>query len=467
MDEEFYLLVGDRMLHGALPYVDIWDRKPVGLFLLFAGIRLLGGAGIVQYQLVAAGCVAATALLIALLARRIAGPGAAIVAALAYAPALAMSGGAGGQTPVFYNLPMALAAWLVAGPAARPATVTILRRRGAGAMLLVGIAMQLKYAALFEGLYFGLALTWLRWRAAPRHPGILLDMALWIALALLPTALAFAWYAWIGQAHAFLFANFTSIGMRDDAASGDPLGNLLRMALVLSPFILPIILGEWLLCEVGAPWRRLPGGAGAHLFLAGWLIAAAVGVLLFGGYYDHYALPLLPPLAILAAPAFSVAYRGAGRVLAAVLLTATFVPYLPQARSLEHQQGDAAYGRLIAAQIRPRLHGGCLYVYYGDPILYHLTGSCLPTRWPFPYHLNLAREAPALGVDPVAEAERIMDTRPPVVVDRDTDDNDINYDVEDVVRTHLARDYRLAWSYTHPAGNESDTDRLWVPKDAR
>ncbi|MBL7439409.1 hypothetical protein INQ32_27005, partial [Escherichia coli] len=31
VDDEFYLLTGDRMLHGALPYVDIWDRKPIGL----------------------------------------------------------------------------------------------------------------------------------------------------------------------------------------------------------------------------------------------------------------------------------------------------------------------------------------------------------------------------------------------------------------------------------------------------
>jgi hypothetical protein len=32
MDEQFYLLVADRMWHGALPYVDIWDRKPILLF---------------------------------------------------------------------------------------------------------------------------------------------------------------------------------------------------------------------------------------------------------------------------------------------------------------------------------------------------------------------------------------------------------------------------------------------------
>ena len=32
-DEQLYHLAGVRMLHGYMPYVDIWDRKP---FLLFA-----------------------------------------------------------------------------------------------------------------------------------------------------------------------------------------------------------------------------------------------------------------------------------------------------------------------------------------------------------------------------------------------------------------------------------------------
>ena len=53
VDEQFYLLVGDRMLQGELPYVDIWDSKPVGLFLIYAAIRMLGGEGIYQYQIVA------------------------------------------------------------------------------------------------------------------------------------------------------------------------------------------------------------------------------------------------------------------------------------------------------------------------------------------------------------------------------------------------------------------------------
>ena len=41
-DEQLYSLIGARMLHGALPYVDLWDRKPFGLFLLFAFAHALG-----------------------------------------------------------------------------------------------------------------------------------------------------------------------------------------------------------------------------------------------------------------------------------------------------------------------------------------------------------------------------------------------------------------------------------------
>ena len=64
VDEQFYLLVGDRMLHGAVPYLDIWDRKPIGLFLLYAFFRLLPGDGILAYQFAACASAALTALIV-------------------------------------------------------------------------------------------------------------------------------------------------------------------------------------------------------------------------------------------------------------------------------------------------------------------------------------------------------------------------------------------------------------------
>ena len=36
IDEAFYLFVGQQMHDGLLPYADVWDRKPAGLFVLFA-----------------------------------------------------------------------------------------------------------------------------------------------------------------------------------------------------------------------------------------------------------------------------------------------------------------------------------------------------------------------------------------------------------------------------------------------
>ena len=35
-DEQIYSLIGWRMTYGELPFVEVWDRKPFGLFAIFA-----------------------------------------------------------------------------------------------------------------------------------------------------------------------------------------------------------------------------------------------------------------------------------------------------------------------------------------------------------------------------------------------------------------------------------------------
>src|SRR6476619_5546091 len=52
-DDQLYLLVGSRMWHGEWPYLDLWDRKPVGLFALYALMAKLGGDSMVVVKLVA------------------------------------------------------------------------------------------------------------------------------------------------------------------------------------------------------------------------------------------------------------------------------------------------------------------------------------------------------------------------------------------------------------------------------
>lgn len=468
-DEEFYLLTGDRLLHGALPYVDIWDRKPVGLFLLFAAIRLLGGNGVLAYQLVATGFAAATAILIAIMARRIAPPRAAIVAALAYAPAIGLSGGQGGQTPVFYNLLVAAAAWLIlrrAAPRAEDAgPVLSIRWLGVAVMLLIGVAIQIKYNAMFEGFYFGLALLWLG-----RHAGLplarLLDALLWIGAALLPTLAATLGYLAIGHSSEFVYANFGSIFARAGIGRAEAFHNLGHDVLRILPLLAMVLIAEWLM-RPHAAWRERPAGTRAHSFLIGWLVAAAIGFLLFGTYFNHYALPLLPPLVIAAAPAFAIGERRVGVVLSAFVLAGLVLWYHGAALRNDRRKGDAAYAYALADRIRPTLSDGrCLFVFYGEPIFYQLTDSCLLTRWPFPYHLSLTREAPALGIDPAAETRRILARKPAAVLTKDTPDPEMNRAIQGILLEALHRDYQLDYSH-RLGGRDPETDQLWIRRPGR
>ncbi|MDR6144223.1 hypothetical protein QE363_000016 [Sphingomonas sp. SORGH_AS870] len=430
-DEQYYLLVGDRMLHGAMPYVDIFDRKPIGLFLLYAGARWLGGDGFLAYKLVATGFVIATAFGIQRVARGFAGPGAAVVAAILYILWLNLMEGEGGQSPVFYN-----AAMLVAASAVLRAVEG--RGRlfscGAVAMAAVGLALQVKYSVLPEGFAFGCILLWQGWRE--RVPlGRLAGMALvWVALALLPTLVALGSYAAMGQGQAWLFANIVSLGGQAARPLADELEGLAACVGILSPLGLAI--------GFGRPWRHVPAERreGFRLLLV-WLAVAGAAVLLYGRFGSpHYALPIVLPATLVAAPALA-RWRRAG--IAAFLLAIGAAGQIVLHLS-ERTKGGAAEAQAVAVAAMPTR--GCLYVYDGYPALYLLTHSCLPSKWVFPGHLATRDEASAaaIGVDPVAEVRRILAARPGAIVDDYPRFAFGNPATRAVLREVLARDYHLA-----------------------
>ena len=140
----------------------MWDRKPPGLFLVYAGVASLGG-GILMLNLVATAFAAATALVIRQIALRFAAPVGATLGALAYLLVIPLIGGMNGQSPVFYQLLMAIAAWLLID-AAQAEHVRRIIRRALLAMLLCGLSMTIKQVAFVEGIFFGLAFLWLLWR---------------------------------------------------------------------------------------------------------------------------------------------------------------------------------------------------------------------------------------------------------------------------------------------------------------
>lgn len=434
IDEQFYLLVGDRMLGGALPYVDIWDRKPIGLFVLYAAIRAVGGHGVIAYQLAATAFAGATAVVVARMALAIGGRWGALTAGLLYLMMLNLAAGQGGQAPVFYNLPVAAAAALTGVLALRQGPPRPRERwLGCLIMLLLGLAMQIKYNAMFEGIGFGLVLLWSRWRRGVGHAGLALDALAWIACALLPTAAALAAYAAMGQLPAFLYANFISILQR---AQGPLLITVIRLAKMIA-IVGPVGVTALFMRSLAEPAvsdrQRL-----ARRLAAGWFALACGSVLAFGSYFNHYALPLMAPAALAAAPVLGG--RVAGRrygwlLLLAGLVLSQLVPW-----DLRARHGGARQLAIAVNAMRPSRN--CAYVYDGYPAVYYETGRCFPTLHPFPAHQQQTVETYATGIDQTAEVARIMSLHPDRVMTVEPAYPEENLRSRAALYAVLDRDYR-------------------------
>ena len=429
VDESFYLHVAELMLDGALPYVDVWDRKPVGLFILYAGIRLLGGDGILQYQLVATLFALGTAFIVTSISRRSSGWLGSCAAGVAYLAFLSTLGGAGGQSPVFYNLFVA-AAGLLTLKALDADGWRAVTRLGAGAMLLCGVAIQIKYTAVVEGCFFGLVLLWILWSRSRSLQKALLWGCLFACLGILPTAFAAAIYAYLGHLDAFVFANFTSISLRPPTASSDLQTRLFWIGMVLLPLLAALFVR---LIQKQGQLSALPR---VTLFTAGWIGAAVGGFAVIGTFYSHYALPLLVPLAIGAAPLFD--RRPVGTAVGAFTIFWAMALTSSGSGTRVSQQRIAQMNEVVEANLK----GGCLFVFEGPPAVAYATKACSATPYVFPYHLSLEIERRALGVDPAAEVRRVLATRPTVIMSTRDTIMEPNAETRAILHAALERDYR-------------------------
>lgn len=424
VDEQFYFTVAREIWSGAIPFVDLWDRKPVGLFILYMPAAALPGlAGILAYQFMALAAVVATAAIVARLADLAGWNRGATFAAIAYILWLNLLGGVGGQSPVFYNLLIAGAALL----AARPTADGHAWRRGMLAMLLAGVALQVKYSVIFEGIFIGLWLMWIDWRTRRNLPSTLIYGCVLVGIALMPTALAMAAYWRAGAFEAFFFANFLAIFARKPNPFWEAAGNLATLVAVLAPLV-AIGLSSWPKRHEQAPDLRT--------FLLLWLLSSAFGVLVFGTWYEHYGLPVVVPAAACAAGFMARAERR--RITIAVLALAALAGQIKVGLERRNRGTPAEFARLAEATGRGP---GCLYVYSGHTMLYPATGRCHLTAYIFPSFLIRPRENGAMGVDQWTEVKRIMALRPEVIVISPpyrVETLDIRAFVQDIVR----RDYQ-------------------------
>lgn len=452
MDDQFYWLVGRSWWQGDWPIIDIWDRKPVGLFLLYAVITGVDRS-ILAVQIASLLFAAGTAFLIRTAALRIASPTGALLGALAYLLFLPVFWGQSGQSPVFYNLFIAAAAVLLLRASAS-VDAGVVRRHAFAAMLLSGLALVIKQVSVAEGVYFGVAFLYLLRRAGERYGRIALTGGLMIAVALLPSLAGAVLFLLRGEGApaAYLHASYFSIFIKAPGAGTSLMAGLAYLLLFGGPLFIAVALGL-------APRPQDERQRLAYQLVAGWIVAAVTGYLLVPNFFPHYALPLLVPLSVTAARAFD-------RPIGKLLFLALAFSCLMTGRMTDYAGNHRArhdFDQLVATIDRAR-QGGCIYVANGPVSLYTAAPDCGVTPYIFPYHLTLATESTAVGVAQQAEIARIFAARPAVVVTQDNKRKKQTAAVRATLGRHLAADYRLIGQFPADATDELSTLRIWQRK---
>lgn len=424
-DDTFYQAVGIAMHHGALPYVDVWDRKPFGLFAIYWAIAGISVAPI-AYQLAASLFAAATAAVIAAIGMRWVKPTGGLLAGLCYLLWLSPTQGYGGQTPLFYNLFIAGAALLVirAQPALQRGEVSL---SALAAMALAGCAITIKTTALFEAAFLGLFAVWQVSRSGNGGALAFRHAALYALLGSVPTLLIGAAYLLGGHGSEFWHAmvvsnlskappNFFAMGVR---------------ALIMFAYLTPLlILALFGLMEQGRGRR----------FAAFWLAAGLIGLISVPRFYMHYALPLLVPLCVAAIPFLDK--RGLGLVATAIVagLSLWLAPPFQFAATAKSK---VAIDRLADA-VRLHAGNGPLMIYDGPPELYHLTAHGLVTPLTFYAHLSDLAEKDVSHLSTLGETQRVLALRPgAVVIANPIRSAPVNLETYRLVRDYITGNCRL------------------------
>ena len=300
-DEGTYIVLGQEVFRGAVPYRDAIEMKLPGFFYLYGLITLFGNS--VEYiRVVTALYSLLTVIFTYLLARAVANGRSGLCAALlcgifSCGPVVQ---GNGSNLEVFLLLPIMAGVYLLfrgfdSGQ----------RRYFAASGLLLAAAVFIKTIALPVYLLPLLFLPFVRrsqrgWRAVTRDagayaaPGALLGLLLVVYLA--------ANGAWDD----FIYWNFTFA--RAYAKSSWPVfwGRLATRGLATASEFLPL----WVAALPGLCWLLVKRPSYKSCFLAGLVAASVVAVCMPGKFWPHYLIPLIPPLSVAAGIGIAALFEG-------------------------------------------------------------------------------------------------------------------------------------------------------------
>jgi 4-amino-4-deoxy-L-arabinose transferase-like glycosyltransferase len=405
-DESTYLVIAQELLKGQTFYVDVWDTKPIGIFLIFAGIIGTLGHSIVSARLAAAVTIGLTAFLLYLAARRWNPQNRlAWIAGLAYILASSVHRwNFAANTEIFFNLFTALGLFFFLG------------KKGRSNFFLTGLVFGLgfiiKYFVVFDllAIWIFYLLTVIRERQAFRIQELGWNTASMGLGFLLPFSAVVLYYWQNGLFSGFWFATYVVPGRYAEGFSfSEALNYFANFHLVYAPLVI-------------LAYAVIIRGSDRPLAWLGtiWLVLVWVILILPGKFFFHYYFQLLVPLCFLLPGIAGVEIKVAKvpthtlQALLAVLAIGFLAWNTGSQARLFIRVPDVR--RDVAAYLESRMTKEDILYCNKSAVLYFLLEKSPPVKYVHPTLLTNPAHYGALGIDPEEELRRVAGQRPQFMV---------------------------------------------------
>jgi hypothetical protein len=450
-DESTFILMGQSLLDGHLPYTELWDNKPPLAFAAFAFFIRLLGKTVFAIRLAGLTCVVAAAWLTYLVGRHLWNESVGLLAGLLVIVFVSKNGGQATMTELVALLPVmgALASIILVRDARSYTDFAV------GVLLSIAMLVRLNLAYLS----LSVAVVHLYKMVLARTEASLRQGTAYGAGVLVPVLLVSGVYWYAGQLQLYLNSVYLAPFYYASAGPSFFPAVLSHVEISLGPNIFLVIGffgGTFLL---GRNWSQLEQRK-RHSLL--WLLlffgATAVSILNTGAPRRHYLIQIIPFLSLIGASLGCVLLQSPSRrlwlavIVLGLLLSATrtFSEYVHVGEKLMSKLSlfsDPGYQ--IAAYLKQENpHRAPVYL-----MKYHIAYWLTDTKPPIQsvtHPSNIARESllrAFLGPAASTETEmiKVLETRPLFIVKEET----ISY-LEDhpealkILQRRLDKDYYVA-----------------------
>jgi len=410
IDESTYLIIGKEIFSGEWLYVDYYDTKPPGIFLLFGLIEYLTGNGIFFSRLVAALLVGLTAFLLSKLKFHLSGNStASVFTGLAYLILASMYRFTfAANTEIFFIFFIIWALYIFF----RGSKNSCFFIGG----LIAGLGFMIKYVVVFDMLAYGLLLLFLVMKGQMKFRAMLKAALLMLAGMLLPMATVFLVYLSIGQFDALLRFSFDFlVNYGQDSRINNYGAFLLDIHLKYLPAFL---LFYYLLFRNIKSLKK----EYVSVFKLCWALSVFLAIFLLRKENTHYFIQLFPVMAFVLGDLFIVPNRLGSYILRQKtqfmfwgLGLLLIINLVNQSYYVFREDRPA----IVAAYLEKNMdEGDMVYVSGYKHIIYYLLEQSPPSPFVHPTLFAYKHHLESLNIDTKSEIEKVLKQKPEFIIYR-------------------------------------------------